>query len=106
MPLPRSHLVRRDRILQKLQQGLSSRLILFSAPAGFGKTTALSEWVQQTQQPVGWLSLDERDNDPARFWTYLVAALQQADEALGEATLSILQSPEPFPYEVFDPAAE
>jgi LuxR family maltose regulon positive regulatory protein len=101
MPSPRSHLVRRDRILQKLQQGLSSRLILFSAPAGFGKTTALSEWVQQTQQPVGWLSLDERDNDPTRFWTYLVAALQKADEALGEATLSILQSPEPFPYEAF-----
>ncbi len=101
VPSPRSHLVRRDRILQTLQQGLSSRLILISAAAGFGKTTALSEWAQQIQHPVGWLSLDERDNDPSRFWRYLVAALQKADGAIGEATLSMLQSPEPLPYEAF-----
>ncbi|MGG6239634.1 LuxR C-terminal-related transcriptional regulator [Nodosilinea sp. AN01ver1] len=100
-PSPRSHLVRRDRILQTLQQGVSSRIILVSAPAGFGKTTALGEWAQQTQQPVGWLALDERDNNPRRFWSYLVAALQKADGLLGEATLSMVQSPEPIPFEVF-----
>ncbi len=74
-PSPRSRLTRCDRILQTLQQGATGRLILVSAPAGFGKTTALGEWVQQTQQPVGWLTLDERDNDPTRFWSYVVAAL-------------------------------
>lgn len=109
VPSPRSQWVRRDglrpafghRILQKLQQGHSSRLILMSAAAGFGKTTVLSAWVQQSQHPVGWLSLDERDNDPSRFWTYLVAALQQADGTVGEATRSMLQSPEPLPNEAF-----
>lgn len=84
--------MRRDRILQTLQQG-GGRLILVSAPAGFGKTTALGEWAQQTQQPVSWLALDERDNDPTRFWSYLVAALQKADGPIGEATLSMVQSP-------------
>ncbi|HSM82970.1 MAG TPA: LuxR C-terminal-related transcriptional regulator [Nodosilinea sp.] len=98
-PSPRSHLVRRDRILQTL--GLGQRLIVVSAPAGFGKTTALGEWVQQTPQPVGWLALDERDNDPKRFWSYVVAALQKADRPLGAATLSMVQSPEPLPFESF-----
>ncbi len=92
--------MRRDRILQKLQQEQSSRLILISAAAGFGKTTVLSAWVQH-QQSVGWLSLDERDNDPTRFWTYLVAALQQANGQLGEAALSMLRSPEPVSYDAF-----
>lgn len=92
--------MRRDRILQTLQQG-GGRLILVSAPAGFGKTTALGEWAQQTQQPVSWLALDERDNDPTRFWSYLVAALQKADGPIGEATLSMVQSSGPIPFEVF-----
>lgn len=92
--------MRRDRILQTLQQG-GGRLILVSAPAGFGKTTALGEWAQQTQQPVSWLALDERDNDPTRFWSYLVAALQKADGPIGEATLSMVQSPDRSPSRCF-----
>lgn len=109
VPSPRSHWVRRDglrpafgdRILQKLQQGQASRLILVSAAARFGKTSALSDWVQQAQHPVGWLSLDERDNDPIRFWTYLVTALQQADGMVGEqytGVLNWLQSHQTTPY--------
>jgi LuxR family maltose regulon positive regulatory protein len=93
--------VPRDRILQQLDQGLTGRLILVSAAAGFGKTTVLSNWAQHRQLPVSWLALDERDNDPTRFWTYIVAALQQTDAAIGEATLAMLQSPEPLDFEVF-----
>ena len=101
VPLARSPLVKRDRCLEKLNQGLKGKLILISAAAGFGKTTVLSAWAQQTQLPVGWLALDERDNDSARFWTYIVAALQRAGETVGEATLSILKSAEASAFEVF-----
>jgi len=93
--------VPRDRILQQLDQGLTGRLILVSAAVGFGKTTVLSDWAQHRQLPVSWLALDERDNDPTRFWTYIVAALQRTDAAIGEATLAMLQSPEPLDFEVF-----
>ena len=55
---------------------MGRKLTLISAPAGFGKTTLVSEWVAGCGRPVAWLSLDEGDNDPARFLTYLVAALQ------------------------------
>jgi LuxR family maltose regulon positive regulatory protein len=93
-PSTRSPLVQRKHLLEKLNQGLSSKLILISAAAGFGKTTLLSEWVQQAKLPVGWLSLDERDNDPTRFWLYCVTALQQGVPHLGEATLALLRSAE------------
>lgn len=101
LPSPRSPLVQRKRLLEKLDQGLSSKLILISAAAGFGKTTLLGEWVQQAKLSVGWLSLDERDNDPARFWLYFVTALQQSIPHLGEATLATLLSPDPLPFEAF-----
>lgn len=101
LPSPCSPLVQRKRLLEKLNQGFSSKLILISAAAGFGKTTVLSEWVQQAKLPIGWLSLDERDNDPTRFWLYVVTALQQGVPHLGEATLAMLQSPEQLPFEAF-----
>jgi LuxR family maltose regulon positive regulatory protein len=85
-----------------MRQGrLNRKLILISAPAGFGKTTALSEWARQAQLPVSWLSLNEHDNDLARFWTYVVAALQQTCSDMGESTLAMLRSPEPIPFELF-----
>ncbi|CAA9590780.1 Transcriptional activator of maltose regulon, MalT [uncultured Synechococcales cyanobacterium] len=99
-PSLRSPLVQRNHLLAKLNQGSTSRLILLSAAAGFGKTTVLSAWAQHTQLPISWLTLDGRDNDLVRFWTYLVAALQGAEGAIGEATLSLLQSPGPFDSEV------
>lgn len=98
--LTRSPLVPRNRLLKKLK-GLSSKLILISAAAGFGKTTVLSEWAQQTKLPVSWFSLDEWDNDPTRFWLYFVTALQQSIPNLGESTLAILRSPTPLPFEAF-----
>ncbi|OWY67766.1 hypothetical protein B7486_29685 [cyanobacterium TDX16] len=71
---------------------MSGKLSLISAPAGSGKTTLLSEWLRQTNIPSSWLSLDEGDNDPIRFWTYFVAALQQSHPNIGETTLSMLRS--------------
>jgi LuxR family maltose regulon positive regulatory protein len=70
-------------------------LTLISAPAGFGKTTLVSEWVARRERPVAWLSLDEGDNDPTRFMIYLIAALQTIAPNIREGVLSALQSPQP-----------
>src|SRR5512137_2689304 len=90
IPPPRSKIVLRPRLIERLNEGLSSgrKLTLISAPAGFGKTTLVSEWVAGCGRPVAWLSLDEGDNDPTRFLTYLIAALQTLalSEAEGIAT--------------------
>jgi LuxR family maltose regulon positive regulatory protein len=91
--------VRRPRLIRRLDEGRHRKLTLISAPAGFGKTTLLSDWVGQSERPIAWLSLDEDDNGPARFWIYLVAALQTLDPALGEPTRAALQSPQPPPLE-------
>src|SRR5512143_3253801 len=96
------HLVPRQRLLAQVNEGLSRKLTLTSAPAGFGKTTLLSEWRASPagqHWPLSWLSLDESDSDPARFLAYLVAALQQIDPAVGHATQVMLQSPQPLPSE-------
>ncbi len=74
--------VGRPRLLEKLQSGLTCRLTLVAAPAGFGKSTLVSSWLQAQCMPNGWLSLDEADNDPVRFLTYLHAALQSAAREL------------------------
>ena len=78
IPPPRAKIVLRPRLIERLNEGLSSgrKLTLISASAGFGKTTLVSEWIAGCGRPVAWLSLDEGDNDPTRFLTYLVAALQ------------------------------
>ena len=94
VPSIKSNLVKRDRLVTYLDRGTKGKLTLISAPAGFGKTTLLIEWLSQTKLPYTWLSLDKRDNDPIRFWTYFVAALQKVKPELGEATIAMLQSPE------------
>ena len=76
IPPPRPKVVLRPRLIERLNEGLHRKLTLISAPAGFGKTTLVSAWVAGCDRPVAWLSLDEGDNDPTRFLTYLVAALQ------------------------------
>ena len=76
VPPPRPKVVLRPNLFERLNEGLHRKLILISAPAGFGKTTLVSEWVVGCEQPVAWLSLDEGDNDPTRFLTYLIAAMQ------------------------------
>jgi LuxR family maltose regulon positive regulatory protein len=107
IPPIRPNLVPRPRLLERLTQGLhvGHKLTLISAPAGFGKTTLVSEWVQAmggATPPIAiaWLSLDEGDNDPTRFLTYLVAALQTIDAQMGAWALSVVQSPQPLPAEL------
>ena len=97
VPPPRANLVLRPRLVERLNEGLSAsrKLTLISAPAGFGKTTLVSEWVAVCDRPVAWLSLDEGDKDPTRFLTYLVAALQTIMVNIGEGVLGVLQSPQP-----------
>ena len=76
VPLPRSKIVLRPRLIEQLNNGLHHRLSLISAPAGFGKTTLVSEWVADCGRPTAWLSIDEGDSDLTRFLTYLISALQ------------------------------
>jgi LuxR family transcriptional regulator, maltose regulon positive regulatory protein len=95
----RPKMVARPRLTEKLEQEAGRRLTLISAPAGFGKTTLLVEWLGERmggEGSVAWVSLDEGDNDPARFLSYLVAALRRiGEEEIGEGVLSALRSPEP-----------
>ncbi|MGD8244691.1 MAG: NACHT domain-containing protein, partial [Anaerolineae bacterium] len=118
IPPIRPELVPRPRLIEQLNaglprqsgvgatQGFARKLTLISAPAGFGKTTLVSSWLhhlrdEPTHVPVqaAWLSLDEADNDLARFLTYLIAALQTVETAIGKGTVSALQSPQPPPAE-------
>jgi LuxR family transcriptional regulator, maltose regulon positive regulatory protein len=87
-------------LTEQLDEGVSGKLTLVCAPAGFGKTTLLSEWVLRSESPVGWLSLDGRDNDPTRFLSYVVTAIQTVVADTGEDALSLLRSPQPVPIQV------
>lgn len=105
IPPNRSELVYRPRLVSKLNEGLQRKLTLISAPAGFGKTTLVTHWLgtlsgETKQQPhqITWLSLDEGDNDPHRFMSYLIAALIRSggiDEAAGISLLDMLHSHQP-----------
>ncbi|MDQ4083135.1 MAG: LuxR C-terminal-related transcriptional regulator [Actinomycetota bacterium] len=99
VPPPRPHAVLRPRLTGHLNGGLHGKLTLVSAPAGFGKTTLLSEWLSDCRRPAAWLSLDRGDNDFTRFLAYLVAALQTIEADLGAGVQSPLQSPQPLPTE-------
>ncbi len=99
VPPPRPHAVLRPRLTGRLNGGLHGKLTLVSAPAGFGKTTLLGEWLADCRRPAAWLSLDRGDNDFTRFLAYLVAALQTIEADLGAGVQSLLQSPQPLPTE-------
>jgi LuxR family maltose regulon positive regulatory protein len=77
-------------------RGVGTHAALISAPAGFGKTTLLAQWISRTPLPVAWLSLDAGDNDPRRFLTYLASALEGVHEAVGTQVRPILQSARPI----------
>ena len=99
-PPLRPSLVRRPGLTARLDSGLDGRLTLVCAPAGYGKTTLVAEWLVAGEHRVAWLSLDENDNDPRRFLGYLLAALRQVQAEFGQAAKGMLQSPQPPPDEV------
>ena len=102
IPPERKNLVPRPRLAQILDQAWQQdqNLALVSAPAGYGKTTLVTAWLRGLPAKSAWLSLDKNDNDPARFLAYLIAALGQVDERIGENTRLLLQSPQPLPPDV------
>ena len=90
----------RPRLAELLAEGMNHKLTLISAPAGFGKTTLLSEWRMihlSSEYPLAWVSLEEADNDPVRFLSYLIAALQTIEPDIGEVALLSLRSPRSLP---------
>jgi LuxR family transcriptional regulator, maltose regulon positive regulatory protein len=103
LPPPRPKVVLRPRLIERLNEGLSgtANVSLICAPAGFGKTTLVSEWVAGCGRLVAWLSLDADDSDPARFLTYLIAAFQTiaTHSGIGAGLLATLQSSPPPPIE-------
>ena len=105
IPPPRPKVVPRPRLTGRLNEGQQHKLTLISAPAGFGKTTLVSEWLAGRERlgstvHLAWLSLDEGDNDPTRFLAYLIAALQTVAARIGNGVLAALQAPQPPPLEM------
>ena len=101
IPPARFQIVPRPRLIERLEESLNVNLVLVSAPAGFGKTTLLSEWTRLSPPGVrtAWFSLEEADNDPVRFWDYFIAALQTTKPGCGEKILPWLHASDPLPTE-------
>ena len=97
MPGARPGVVPRPHLVAELETGLQAgrALSLVCAPAGFGKTTLIREWVAGSKLPVAWITVDEADDDPTTFLTYLIAALNQLDSRIGQAVLESQQRSSP-----------
>ena len=93
IPHAGNNVVHRSGLFEKLNSGLSRKLILVSAPAGYGKTTLLSDWISQKTLPASWLSLDNSDNDPAVFLGYVISGIQNIQQDFGQSALRFLNSP-------------
>ena len=93
IPLAGNNIVHRSELFENLNTGLSRKLILVSAPAGFGKTTVVSDWIDQNKIPTAWFSLDNGDNDPADFLSYIISGIQSLHSAFGQSALKLLNSP-------------
>ena len=100
VPPSRRERVPRPALIARLNEGLAGKLTLISAPAGFGKTTLMADWLQQLDRPFAWLSLDEGDNDPARLCSYVFAALQRIEPEMVEAAQAMLEAPQPPPQDL------
>jgi LuxR family maltose regulon positive regulatory protein len=99
IPPSRPKIVHRAHLIERLNEGLHRKLTLISAPVGYGKTTLVSDWLSTLNDRAAWLSLDPEDDEPRRFWAYVVAALQTVQPELGVASLAMLQAPQIPPVE-------
>jgi LuxR family transcriptional regulator, maltose regulon positive regulatory protein len=99
VPRPHPGFVPRPRLLDRLEEGMARGLLLVCAPAGFGKTALLAHWAQTGRRPVAWVSLDTGDNDPARFWRHVAAALDRVWPGLAEQVTPLLDAPVPPSFE-------
>ncbi|MGZ6346962.1 MAG: hypothetical protein ACXWNC_05270, partial [Anaerolineales bacterium] len=101
IPRPRKELIQRERLFEMLNGGVQGKLILVSAPAGYGKTTLISSWLEKKNHPAAWVSTDAGDNEYFRFFSYLLEALHQQDNKVGKTLLQMLQSPMPPSQDIF-----
>ena len=99
VPRPQLGFVPRPRLVEALGEGLARGRVLICAPAGFGKTSLLADWARGSRRPVAWLGLDAGDNDPARFWRYVVVALDQAQPGIAGRLGPLLGPPAPRSFE-------
>ena len=93
VPRPRSGMVPRQRLVERLVAGIQHELVVVCGPAGFGKSSLLAEWAHRGQRSVAWLSLDEDDNDPSQFWRHVAAALDVHRPGLAEQIAAQLDAP-------------
>lgn len=99
VPRPGAGCVPRARLLERLDAGTERELVLVCTPAGFGKTTLLADWVRDGRRPVAWLSLDDGDNDPVRFWRHVAAALERVHPGVARRVAPLLCPPAPASFE-------
>jgi ATP/maltotriose-dependent transcriptional regulator MalT len=99
VPQPRRGSLPRPRLLERLAEATARELVLVCTPAGFGKTTLLGDWARHSGRPVAWLSLDQDDNDPARFWRHVAAALDGVRPGIAERVAGLLGPPAPASFE-------
>src|SRR5262249_13583328 len=97
--VPRAGFVPRPRLLARLAEGIGRGLTVVGTPAGFGKTTMLGDWARRSRRSAAWLSLDAGDNDPARFWRYVAAALERVCPGIDAPVLALLRGPQRPPLE-------
>jgi LuxR family maltose regulon positive regulatory protein len=93
IPPAGNNIVHRSELFENLNTGLSRKLILVSAPAGFGKTTVVSDWIDHNRIPTAWFSLDNGDNDPVDFLSYIISGIQSIHKEFGESAIKLLNSP-------------
>ncbi len=98
IPAPGKNLIHRPHLFDKLNEGLNRKLILISAPAGFGKTTLISDWINQHKIQAAWVSLDKGDIDPVEFLSYIIAGIQGISSEFGQSVLRLLKSPDKTTY--------
>ena len=94
VPAPQAKWILRSRLIGRMKEGFKGKLTLISAPAGFGKTTLLADWVHRYKIPVAWFSVDKADNDPLNFLTYIILGLQTLNANIGKAAMMMIQSPQ------------